>query len=244
MCSCNIDHSFMERARNVFVQYGPFVYGKSAKCVRSIWTTHLWKRYSAKPLWRALYSVMCRAFQCRAMLRWSFNETSRTVLFTFYCPWPCSVDLLTLSSCWPVEKLAWSFSFSFFGNCGQRAGYIDSMFTAQSTLSHYSTPRCSLKPFAVRRSALAKRQFNRRSLDVDFARTRAYILLRARLDWSTRVIRLLFYNTRACAWLFEILLHYTSLSWASLLLSLTVEWSCMHGMRGNDDDNLILFSTV
>ena len=116
------------------------------------------------------------------------------------------------------------------------------MFTAQSTLSHYSTPRCSLKPFAVRRSALAKRQFNRRSLDVDFARTHAYILLRARLDWSTRVIPLLFYNTCACAWQFEILLHYTSLSWASLLLSLTVEWSCMHGMRGNDGDNLILFS--
>ena len=139
-----------------------------------------------------------------------------------------------------MEKLAWSFLFSFSGNCRQRAGYIDSMFTAQSGLSHHSTPRCSFNPFVVRRSALAKRQFNRRSLDVDFARTRAYILLRARLDWSTRIIRLLFYNTRACAWLFEILLHYTSLSWASLLLSLTVEWSCMHGMRGNDDENLSL----
>ena len=90
------------------------------------------------------------------------------MLFTFYCP--CSIDLLTFSSCRPVEKLAWSFSFSFSGNCGHRAGYIDSMFTAtaQSALSHYSTPRCSFKPFAVRRSALAKRQFNRRSLDVDF----------------------------------------------------------------------------
>ena len=164
------------------------------------------------------------------------------MLFTFYCP--CSIDLLTFSSCRPVEKFAWSFSFSFSGNCGHQAGYINSMFTAQSALSHYLTPRCSFKPFAVRRSALAKRQFNRRSLDVDFARTRAYILLRARLDWSTRVIQLLFYNTRACAWLFEILLHYTSLSWASLLLSLTVDWRCMHGMRGNDDENLILFSRV
>ena len=116
------------------------------------------------------------------------------------------------------------------------------MFTAQSALNHYSTLRGSFNPFAVRRSALAKRQFNRRSLDVDFARTRAYILLRARLDWSTRVIPLLFYNTCACAWQFEILLHYTSLSWASLLilLSLTYDWRCMHGMRGNDDENLSL----
>ena len=27
----------------MFVQYGPFVYGKSAKCVRAIWTIRLWK---------------------------------------------------------------------------------------------------------------------------------------------------------------------------------------------------------
>jgi hypothetical protein len=28
-------------AKSVFVQYGPFVYGKSAKGVRAIWTIHL-----------------------------------------------------------------------------------------------------------------------------------------------------------------------------------------------------------
>ena len=28
---------------SVFVQYGPFVYGKSAKSVHAIWTIHLWK---------------------------------------------------------------------------------------------------------------------------------------------------------------------------------------------------------
>ncbi len=53
------------------------------------------------------------------------------------------------------------------------------MLTAQSALSHHSTP---FNPFAVRRSALAKRQFNHRSLDFDFARTRAYMLLRDPAD--------------------------------------------------------------
>ena len=37
VCSCNMDHSFMERARKVFVQYGPFIYEKGAKCVLKLY---------------------------------------------------------------------------------------------------------------------------------------------------------------------------------------------------------------
>ena len=36
-CSCNMDHSFMERARRVFMQYGPFIYEKGAKYVLKLY---------------------------------------------------------------------------------------------------------------------------------------------------------------------------------------------------------------
>jgi hypothetical protein len=38
---------------SVFVQYGPLVCGKGAKCVRAIWTTRLWKR---RETW---FTILC-----------------------------------------------------------------------------------------------------------------------------------------------------------------------------------------